>query len=337
MNNNNDSQILDVLTREGVLVSVSVRYWRATKKLQADDLGLKAEQLSDELISLGHKKLLPKEALHSLALIEGRAHALIEASTFPFLGMAHFLPNGKLAEVNAALNKLEAEFGNAKTSFLENYETLREQARQGWREAAEKLVKEPDRLVARIEDAFPDPDRLESKFRFSAQYFQIRLPESLKMQCLEASEQEAVIRAREVAAQTAAARIHTEAEQFVSECVTTLRRESAELCEAMLESMRSGKTGVHQKTLNRLVRFIEEFRKLNFVGDREMETQLNRIREEFLGRSAESYRDDESARQSLQTGLRSLASTARELANQDAGELVARFGKLGNRRIERAA
>ena len=71
----------------------------------------------------------------------------------------------------------------------------------------------------------------------------------------------------------------------------------------MLESMRTGKTGVHQKTLNRLVRFIDEFKQLNFVGDQQMEAQLERVRQEFLPRSAEDYRDDEAARARLQQGL----------------------------------
>ncbi len=32
--------LLDVLTREGVLVNVSVRFWRGCKKLKPEDLGL---------------------------------------------------------------------------------------------------------------------------------------------------------------------------------------------------------------------------------------------------------------------------------------------------------
>src|SRR5262245_25083279 len=64
--NMSQSTLLDVLTREGVLINVSVRYWRATKKLSPEDLGLKAEDVSDRLIALGHKKLLPKEALEAL-------------------------------------------------------------------------------------------------------------------------------------------------------------------------------------------------------------------------------------------------------------------------------
>ena len=33
------NNLLDVLTREGVLINVSVRYWRGCKKLRPEDLG----------------------------------------------------------------------------------------------------------------------------------------------------------------------------------------------------------------------------------------------------------------------------------------------------------
>ena len=103
--------LLQVLTREGVLITASVRYWRAHKKLKAEDIGLQPDDVSDRLISLGHKRLLPREATAALSLVEGRAHALIEANTFPFLnGLAHFLPNTRLQEVTDKLKDLETEF-----------------------------------------------------------------------------------------------------------------------------------------------------------------------------------------------------------------------------------
>ena len=106
----NDNHLLDALTRQGVLISVSCRYWRAAEKLQAADLGLDPADVADRLISLGHKRLLPKDALAAFALIESRAHSLVENSTFPFLNnIARFLPNAKLAEVTRWLNELEAE------------------------------------------------------------------------------------------------------------------------------------------------------------------------------------------------------------------------------------
>src|SRR5512137_302264 len=134
------NQLLQILTREGVLVKVSIRYWRGTKKLKPEDIGLKESQVSDRLISLGHKRLLPKEALSALALVEGRAHAYIESNTFPFLnGLAHFVPNARLEEVTRKMNEFEVEFWKAKADFLQQYASLRKSAAKEWQTMAEKL------------------------------------------------------------------------------------------------------------------------------------------------------------------------------------------------------
>src|SRR4051794_26273790 len=101
-----NNNLLSVLTREGVLIKVSVRYWRGCKKLKAEDLGLKKADVSDRLIHLGHKRLLPKDTLQSLSVVESRAHALVELNTFPFLnGLGHFLPNPRLQEVTDKLKE----------------------------------------------------------------------------------------------------------------------------------------------------------------------------------------------------------------------------------------
>jgi hypothetical protein len=182
-----------------------------------------------------------------------------------------------------------------------------------------------------------NPRAMEKSFGFTTRLFQIRVPESLELGLLSLGEQHQILQARQEAAQTAAQRIHDDVEQFVADCVTSLRQQTSQLCEEMLESMRSGRTGVHQKTLNRLLRFVDQFKQLNFVGDQEMEAQLERVRQEFLLRTAEDYREDTEGRARLQQGLRNLADYARELAQQDARELAARFGKMGQRKFHLVA
>ncbi len=334
----NENNLLDVLTREGVLINVTVRYWRATKKLKPEDLGLDPGQVAERWICLGHKKLLPKEALGSFALIEGRAHALIEAGTFPFLqGLSHFLPNAKLQEVTDKLNGLAGEFNQARAEFLEHYAGMRQDAVQEWLLAAQRLVPDPDRLVATIEASFPPSETMERFFGFATQLFQIRVPEELDLRLVTVREQQEILRVREEAARVAREQIGHGVESFVSDCVGMLRQQTAQICEEMLASMQSGKIGVHQKTLNRLIKFIDEFKKLNFVGDRQMEEALERVRREFLTHSAEGYRNNEVARVRLQQGLRALSETARGLAQQDTREIVERFGSMGQRKFHLAA
>jgi len=332
------NQLLQILTREGVLVKVSIRYWRGTKKLKPEDIGLKESQVSDRLISLGHKRLLPKEALSALALVEGRAHAFVENNTFPFLnGLAHFVPNPRLQEVNQKLKELETEFWQAKKAFLDQYATLRKNASAEWRTMAKKLVADPDRLVAAIEASFPFPNRMDRYYGFDVQLFQISVPEKLGLDLVTMADQQEVMQARQKAAQEASSKIRQGVESFVSDCVSALREQTAQLCSDMLHSIQSSETGVHQKTLNRLLRFIEQFKQMNFANDQVMEEMLERIRRELLTRTAEEYRDSAKARQVLVNGLTQLRQQASELAQQDATELVQRFGQQGIRKFNLAA
>ena len=329
-----ENQLLDALTREGVLINVSVSYWRAQKKLTAEDLGLDPESVESRLISLGHKKLIPRETLKNLALIESRAHTMVEASTFPFLnGLAHFLPNSKLEEVTAKLTGLEQEFKDEQHRFMGQYAQMRQAAGEEWLTLAQKLVKDPEKLVAAVLESFPCPERMERAFGFSTQLFQITIPEGMTLSPVQMKDQMDIMQARENAARQAAEKISQGVEGFVADCVASMREQTAQLCEDMLSSMREGKTGVHQKTLNRLVKFIDEFKQLNFVGDRQLEEELERVKRELLSRSAEEYRDSDGARQRLQDGLRNLATTAKEMAAQDSRELVERFGQLGVRKF----
>lgn len=330
--------LLPVLTRAGVLLKVSISYWRGYKKLRAEDLGLRENAVSNRLICLGHKRLLPKEALADLSLIEGRAHALVEANTFPFLnGLAHFLPNAKLQEVLEKLDELKASFWTAKAQFLQQYSSLRQSASIEWRAMAEKLVKDPDRLVATIEASFPFPEQMDRYYGFEMQLFQIALPQNLSAELIAAGDQQALVDARQKAAYEASAKIRSGVESFVADCVSSLREQTAQLCEDMLSSINNSETGVHQKTLNRLVRFVDQFKQMNFVNDTEMEQQLEQVKRQLLSKTAEQYRDSVTQRTRLKQGLSQLASHARSLAQQDASEIVQRFGELGHRRFALAA
>jgi hypothetical protein len=333
-----ENHLLDVLTREGVLINVSVRYWRAQKKLQAEDIGLESDDVNKRLISLGHKKLLPREALAQFALIESRAHALVEGNTFPFLGgIGHYLPNTKLGEVHGKLAEMKQEFEAATETFLDQYERLRGAAVREWRQTARQLAVDPVRLIATIEDAFPDSDRMRRYFAFDVNLFEIKVPERLSTGLVTLGDQQAIAVARERARLEAADKISAGVNAFVADCVATLRRETSELCEEMLESMKTGKTGVHQKTLNRLANFMDHFKQLNFAGDEELNDTLEGFRKEFLTMSAEQYRENHADQMKLQRGIRNLADTARQLAQQDAQEIVSRFGQMGVRKFNLAA
>jgi hypothetical protein len=332
-----DSTFLDALTQRGVLVSVSVRYWRAQRKLNPEDLGLTRDRVNDRLISLGHKRLVPKESLKRLAVLESRAHSLVEESTFPFLGgIAHYLPNEKLEEVTQRLHRLQAEFETETRDFLSGYARLREAALVEWRDAAVQLGADPRKLVAAVEQAFPSSERMPRSFGFEVRLFSIAVPDMPQAQLIDLGTRQELMQVRRDAAEQARREIEESCERFVGECVSEMRRQTAQLCSEMLATI-DGTGSVHQKTLNRLQRFIERYKALNFAQDGQMERELEKARAELLSRSAEEYRGNGTAEVTLVQGLERLRTKARELAAQDTSDLAASFGRMGQRRFALAS
>ena len=332
-----DTLFLDALACRGVLVSVSVRYWRARHRLEPGDLGLKIDQIDPRLISLGHKRLLPKEDFERIARIESQAHAFVEENTFPFLnGLARFLPNTKLETVLQRLDTLKQEFQREQARFLEQYGPLRAKALQDWRAVAESLGNDPDAFARLINGFFPPAERMPRLFAFEVRTFQVMAPDVPQAVLIDADNQRELLHAREEAALKARQEIESSCRAFIGDCVASLREQTVSLCGEMLTTIRSSGS-VHQKTLNRLLRFIEQFRALNFTNDKEMEQQLEQVKQEFLGRPAEQYRDSRYFRGKLVEGLTALRETARDLSRQDATPLVESFGQLGQRRFHLAA
>jgi hypothetical protein len=333
-----NNELIDALAREGVLITVNLSYWRGHKKLRPEEVGLEPSKISDRLVSLGHKRLLPRECFDKLSLIEGRVHAFIEANTFPFLGgLAHFLPNTKLEDVTTRLKELEAEFHQAKELFVACYLPWRETALAEWQNMINGLgLPNAGEVIGAIEAAYPAQHRLEKHFGFETRLFQVVSPLA-STEAITLADQRGVIEARQRAASEAEAQLRQETEHFVSDCVVALRSQTAQLCTDMLQSINTGETGVHQKTLNRLVKFIDQFRQLNFVGDRAMEQQLDEVRQQLLTRTAEEYRSNSNWKQQLINGLTGLADRAKAMASEDTSALIRNFGELGKRKFSLAA
>lgn len=337
MNSNNSSQnqtLLDGICRRGVLVSTSVRYWRGCKRLNAEDLGLDPAHVSERLIQLGHKRLIPRDALSAFALIESRVQSTVESSSFPFLGgIGRFVPNARLGELTDRIDKLRDEFREATLDFVAGYSPLRDQAMVEWREAAQHLNGSAERLIHTIEQSFPPAGDIAKRFAFETRLFQIAAPDSIRLEVAEGMEQMEVAEDRRRIADDASRRLQADLDGFIRESVASLREETARLASEVLATIDGSENGVHQRTLNRLTVFIESFRTLNFAGDQQLEHTLERFRRDLLTRSAEDYRNNSGAMTNLTEGLTRLRQTAVQLAASDAREVVSRFGQMGSRRL----
>ncbi len=329
--------LLDAICQQGILIATSVRYWRGCKRLTPEDLGLDPAHVSDRLIHLGHKRLIPRDALAGFALIESRTNALVEGASFPFLGgIARYVPNARIAELHEKLESLSSEFREATADFVAGYSPLRERALAEWREAARNLNGSAARLIATIEQSFPPAGEITRKFAFETRMFQIAAPESIRLELSEGLAAMAAQQERSEIADQATRKLQGDLDGFIRECVTSLRRETATLVSEVLATIDTSENGVHQRTLNRLHGFIENFRSLNFAGDQELEATLEQFRRNLLNRSASDYRSSQGATADLTQGLQQLRRRALDLAQSDPGHVVSRFGQVGQRKFAAA-
>jgi hypothetical protein len=330
----NQLQILDGICRKGVLISTSIRYWRGCKRLRPEDLGLDASKVSKRLIALGQKRLIPKDALSDFALIESRTHSMVEGASFPFLGgIARFIPNPNLGTTVDRLEKLRGEFMEATERFAEGYSPLRDKAMAEWRDAAYQLQGNAEHLIATIEQSFPPAGNITKRFSFEFQMFQISAPESIRLEITNGVAEHEAAESRLRIANEASRRMQINLDSFIRESVASLRHETARLASDVLATIDGSEKGVHQRTLNRISTFIENFRSLNFAGDQNLENTLEQFRRELLNRSAEEYRNNPGAMANLTDGLNSLRENAVKLVRDDASDIVSRFGVIGQRRL----
>jgi len=333
-----ETRMLDVLTRNGVLGAVCIGFWRGRKKLRAKEIGMSESDSVAALVSFGQKRLVKTEVLHPLTLIEGRARDYLAVNSFPFMdGLANFIPNIRLAETQQRMDAFKAEFESERDKFMQRYDTLRQESVEEWRKTAPEINKQnPEFLVSAIEEAFPVAAYVQASFKFDFKLFSVGVPTEVQasgLTMVAVGDQLAVMEARKRAAAEASAKIRTDADRFVSECVKSLREQTAMLCSEMLQSTNASESGVHQKTLNRLRTFIGHFKQMNFVNDTQMDRMLAQAEAELLSKSAKDYRDSKDAQTSLINGLQALRSKAQQLAAEDVTGVVSQFAEVGSRNM----
>ena len=316
------------LLGQGVMLKSSVRTWRAARMLKPADLGLPENEVNDDLVSLGHKKLVLPERLKDLARLESKLNSLMNSSGFDFMGLARFIPNTVLPELMTQIRDIETAFWDAKQKFVDDYEEIKTEALLKWEEEAKRFRESgrsevADRLMESIRNSYPTVDGLDRYFEFSVLCVDIKAPEVTPVDLPElwrrTNEQAEVERVRAEVLQDARSKVNASMAGFGAECAQQLRERFADLLEDVNATLgtSTSRGGVNQKTLNRLHDFYENFRKLNFAGDHQFDELMENFRQEWLLKDADHYRsvgtgDLRAAIASVGSGVRAMIEESRQ-------------------------
>jgi hypothetical protein len=111
--------------------------------------------------------------------------------------------------------------------------------------------------------------------------------------------------------------------RYTDDVVAALRQQTRDLCDEVAENIRSGQV-VTGRTYNRIKNFMEHFKKMNFVGDKAVEEQLDNFKKEFLDVfPTEQVREDTELQTELSNRLVAISRRATELS--DVSEITGQY------------
>ena len=349
---------------DGVLVDVHVRYWTGAVQLTAADFGLAPEQVSTAY-KFGRKYLIPEEIIKRFRTIESKARYAVDLNSFSFpVGHANFVPKKRQKKVFKELEELKVAYQQLVDDLIENFTTYKDQMIPVYREAAEQAYKNSrpagisefsietqdaeleeftQNFMTRINSYYPEPQTLLSRFDLNWDVYTISLDATKttasgalsRMQREDEAHlhdltSQALSTAREEARHQLDVEAYREQTQariggFVEDVVKVLRSQTRKLCEEISENIRNGQV-ITGRTYNRIRDFIEKYKDMNFVGDGQVEEELEAFRREFLDvHTTEQVKDDGELKEELGRRLRLISAKATELS--DVSEVTGEYSR----------
>lgn len=289
---------VEKLFEDGVLVDLRIGMWTALKRNTADDLGIEADDVPDDVVGLGTNRVLPHDLVKTWTKVANHARYVVSHDSFLFpLGEVPFIPLKVLPRIEEELEQCKTQYEQAwRTGLLGQYDTLREQY----------VKKHPEHA-----SGFPSRDEIARRFYFEYSAFTVSLPKKIRKQQHDkkkaAAEEAAMLRYQH--------ELDVRVGEFLNESVKTLRAKAIHMCAVIIDSVQSGNV-IHGKSLTALSTFIDRFKELNFVGDTEIENRLSKLKKDILeGRDADDFKSDEALRDALVTACDEVTKAAGDVSD----------------------
>ena len=305
------------LMSQGVIVKISMSWWRATAPLRAEELGLKfvdkdAFSFMKKYVRLGTESLLPPEVISEIKHIESKARENLKEHSFNTV-WGKFVPYTAFAEWQDANNLIKEDFLQAGKNLCDKYDSIVDIVRLEYRKMAKDVWSrlytdsEPNEsyiqeFVSKIISKIPSRSKIFSSFEYETTYFIIPLPSLIE---------ENVSKAEDIKHERDIKNFNVELEKetkrriqdeyikrkqeyidgFLESTVTSMRSYVADLCSNILQSIEKGtnKTDVSKTQRDRIKTIIRKVKLLNFHDD----TEINQMLKD-LGVEVDKFKGDRS-------------------------------------------
>lgn len=326
------------------LIFHAVRFPDLTMPHKPEMFGINDQDFNRKAMSLGRMKLFPDEVLkevfsnlkdspiHKLRLIRSKLQSYVDQYTFSFMhGMSRAIPNEKLKEFREIIGSLENEFDNAFTQYESKYDAMIEASKKYWADKADIYHITEKNLILAINNQFKSFESLRNKFLFDVTHFAINNPSNLDTNHIN-SEQLAVIEARnEVIKETKTKLKHT-CNQFIIEARSELRARLSFGFNTLLRAVKEGK--FNQKSINSVIKLLDEFKKLNITEDSEIEGCISQWMSSMKSQTAQNIKDESALNAEFKTYLEEQIAKIEKLQEDEVDKFQQNFGEIVDRDID---
>jgi hypothetical protein len=318
----NNYQITDTLQKyydkvfqDGKLVNIHIGMWGMSYNLTEEDI--KLDNKLPETIKLGKKMLIKPAVYNKFKNHEQKIRKYLYTNSFdfPLVSQAHFVPKTKYAEVYEKLNELRDEYMLMVDEFVDKYEDYKQEVLEHYQE---------HKATVNVEDLanyYPPLSQIRKKFYLDIVSFEIALPAAFAEIDLQTEiDREATVT---IAKQEATSKYREEYSRqldthmskindFVGQVTATLRGTIAEHCSVTLKKI-AKKEVVSDANIRTLMKHIQEFRDMNFIDDKAIENELQKVERLLTG--DKDFGSDKEALSQLQQHLTTIVKEAETLTD----------------------
>lgn len=318
------------LLQEGVIVKVTLRRWRGKARLELDgDLGVPVNgegELYKALLDIGSKLLLPRSIQKELDSIDSAARQNVERFGFK-THWGTFIPATAYADWKASDAEYQARYFAVRDQIVAFYDDIIAGQLDEYAEAARVAYKRRNRLqpgqdldyrylpqdqfvedyMARLRLLIPSKEQIAASFAYEVELAYIPLPSLLAADTERAAEIKvsSEVERRKLAAldamnreviEQAKAQKELLVDGFLADITRQLRAMIYDAVTAVSDA--TAKNGyLHPRSMVQLQNLVEQVGRLNFIGDRDADAMVERLRS--LTSKASADRDPAEIQQAL--------------------------------------
>lgn len=262
--------LAEKIFKKGHIVDPCIGGMTFRKKLQPKDIGKTKADVPEEIIVLGHKRLIKKTALAEIEAIRGKAYSLVEQySTESWIPSLRFMTKEAAVKVLASLKTLKEDYFKALDKFLEEYPKLKEE-----------MLKEYPKWAEALAPFYPSPQQVKQSYHFDVAEYTVSMV---------TQEGEVLSQAQLEIEGDLMAKLDT----FLKDTVKNTRQLFLEQLQAVKEKLDSGDK-INSKTIKKIHEMIEVAQSKDIAGDTEFIALLSDLKKKFTvdASKEKSFKDE---------------------------------------------